>query len=325
MKIQNEEPLFATRNPLSAYSLALFLSCLLQFGCATTREISLPALDSSPLKYPVVLVHGMGATGDLNFRKVREEFWDRKVPTLTPSLSPFNTSDVRGRQLYEDIQSFLTVTGAEKVHVIAHSQGGLDTRFMIQEFGFDYLASVTTISTPHAGSPVADFYMNWVPDSVVNFGLYLSALFLDSDRPNEPSEQVRYLSSASMARVNSAESIPETLKFYTIAGAPDLRDADRALCEGTRYPVPKRSGVSPGALHTMLLMRLVGVSSNDGVVPTASARHVGEFLGCIDADHLTQSGLGGFVIGENPDYEQVAFFVEHLAFLKSIESELQPN
>jgi triacylglycerol lipase len=51
----------------------------------------------------------------------------------------------------------------EPVHVIAHSMGGLDARFLLSPANpsnmSDRIVSLTTISTPHQGSPIADVVM----------------------------------------------------------------------------------------------------------------------------------------------------------------------
>jgi triacylglycerol lipase len=48
----------------------------------------------------------------------------------------------------------------EPVHIIAHSMGGLDARFLLSpdnpENMADRIISLTTISAPHKGSPIAD-------------------------------------------------------------------------------------------------------------------------------------------------------------------------
>jgi triacylglycerol lipase len=50
---------------------------------------------------------------------------------------------------------------AQKTHVIAHSMGGLDSRFMLSPANPNRITlpirSLTTISTPHQGSPIADW------------------------------------------------------------------------------------------------------------------------------------------------------------------------
>ena len=48
------------------------------------------------------------------------------------------------------------------IHVIAHSMGGLDTRYLLAKklLGLDQrIKSLSTISTPHRGSPVADLLL----------------------------------------------------------------------------------------------------------------------------------------------------------------------
>ena len=57
----------------------------------------------------------------------------------------------------EKLEQLLADTGAEKVNIIAHSKGGLDSRYLISALNMaDKVASLTTISTPHWGSPLMD-------------------------------------------------------------------------------------------------------------------------------------------------------------------------
>lgn len=64
---------------------------------------------------------------------------------------------VRAEQLKNHVEGVLARTGAAKVHIIAHSMGGLDARRMIVELGMETsVASLTTIGTPHLGTVLAD-------------------------------------------------------------------------------------------------------------------------------------------------------------------------
>ena len=64
---------------------------------------------------------------------------------------------VSAKELAAQIQSVIAETGAEKVNVIAHSKGGLDCRCAMQEYGAaKYVASLTTINTPHHGCAFVD-------------------------------------------------------------------------------------------------------------------------------------------------------------------------
>jgi triacylglycerol lipase len=70
-------------------------------------------------------------------------------------VSPANSTTLRGEQLLDQVQTLLAATGKQKVNLICHSQGGLDCRY-VAGVAPDLVASVTTLSTPHRGSPVAE-------------------------------------------------------------------------------------------------------------------------------------------------------------------------
>jgi pimeloyl-ACP methyl ester carboxylesterase len=77
---------------------------------------------------------------------------------LFPQVPPFGTYEDRARALADAIQQAYP---EGPVHIIAHSMGGLDSRFLIacNLHGLSNagrIASLTTLSTPHRGSPVAD-------------------------------------------------------------------------------------------------------------------------------------------------------------------------
>ncbi len=54
-----------------------------------------------------------------------------------------------GKELAERIRQIVETTGCEKVNIIAHSKGGLDSRAAIAHAGCaPYVATLTTINTP---------------------------------------------------------------------------------------------------------------------------------------------------------------------------------
>jgi triacylglycerol lipase len=58
------------------------------------------------------------------------------------------------------INKTLVETNKEKVNIIAHSKGGLESRYMISSLGMaDKVASLTTIATPHHGSKTIDLLL----------------------------------------------------------------------------------------------------------------------------------------------------------------------
>ncbi len=63
----------------------------------------------------------------------------------------------RAKDLKVEIQRVLDKSGYNKVHIIAHSMGGLDARHMIvNEDMADKVISLTTIGTPHLGTSTSD-------------------------------------------------------------------------------------------------------------------------------------------------------------------------
>ena len=67
----------------------------------------------------------------------------------------------------ERIHRIVAETGCEKVNIIAHSKGGLDCRCAMAECGAaPYIASLTTVNTPHRGCLFADRLLSTVPEEI---------------------------------------------------------------------------------------------------------------------------------------------------------------
>ena len=83
----------------------------------------------------------------------------------------------RAQALKHRVESILECTGADRVHLIAHSMGGLDARHMIVDFDMaGRVATLTTIGTPHCGTSFADIGLakvDWLIRFTGTFGLDL--------------------------------------------------------------------------------------------------------------------------------------------------------
>ena len=114
----------------------------------------------------VTLVHGFPGfstefglsyfRGVQNFLEAQFQNMDVFVPALSPPFG-LDTTPHRAAQLLELLQN--RFDASEKIHVIAHSGGGLDARLLASPAGLNFgarLASVTTIGTPHHGALIAD-------------------------------------------------------------------------------------------------------------------------------------------------------------------------
>lgn len=106
---------------------------------------------------PILLVHGMVDNRSV-FALLRRGLRRRGFGTVsTVNYSPF-TSDVRlaARDLAEHVEALSSDSGYERIHVIAHSMGGLIARYYVQRLGGDErVHTLVTMGTPHGGSAVA--------------------------------------------------------------------------------------------------------------------------------------------------------------------------
>ena len=91
------------------------------------------------------------------FRGIRSQLGSEGFIVREPNVGFASSLASRAKDLKPQIEGVLQETGSDKVHIIAHSMGGLDSRFIIAKLGMaDRVASLTTIGTPHLGSAFAD-------------------------------------------------------------------------------------------------------------------------------------------------------------------------
>lgn len=119
-------------------------------------------------KYPILLVHGVF------FRDSKVlNYWGRIPSALKrngavlyygqqQSALPVKDS---AAELAERIKQIVDETGCGKVNIIAHSKGGLDCRYAASQLGCaKYIATLTTINTPHKGCLFVDYLFEKIPE-----------------------------------------------------------------------------------------------------------------------------------------------------------------
>ena len=111
-------------------------------------------------KYPIVLVHGIMLKDVLfvkAFGKIEKRLKENGFSVHTADHDGMGSIENNARQLKSFIEGVLSSEGAEKVNIIAHSKGGLDSLYMINNLDTsDKVASITFLCTPHKGSVIAD-------------------------------------------------------------------------------------------------------------------------------------------------------------------------
>jgi triacylglycerol lipase len=123
--------------------------------------------------FPVVLHHGLLGHGAIRVGPVRITYFrgiDRAItgagyPLVITHVHPTSSIANRAIQLKEQILRHVPGlrSNGQKVILMGHSMGGLDARYAVSQLGMDrYVAAVVTITTPHRGTPFAD----WVVDNL---------------------------------------------------------------------------------------------------------------------------------------------------------------
>jgi triacylglycerol lipase len=116
------------------------------------------------LRAPIVLVHGLFGFDSLRVGPWLVAHYFQGIPdalraagnrVLVAALSPTGGIADRARQLKELLDR---ESPHEPVHLIAHSMGGLDSRYLISHLGMAArVLTLTTLGTPHRGTTFADW------------------------------------------------------------------------------------------------------------------------------------------------------------------------
>jgi pimeloyl-ACP methyl ester carboxylesterase len=124
------------------------------------RSLVVADLDASTT--PVLLVHGIVDNRSifaLLARALRRRGFG-VVHAVNFSVLTAFTGDIRvaARELGHHVERICASTGADRVHIVGHSLGGLMARYYVQRLGGDArVDTLVTLGTPHRGSLVAHF------------------------------------------------------------------------------------------------------------------------------------------------------------------------
>lgn len=166
-------------------------------------------------KYPILMVHGVF------FRDFRYlNYWGRIPEELKKNGGVIYYGEHQsaasveesGREIAERIKNIAEKTGYGKVNIIAHSKGGLDCRCAAARFGAEkYIASITTINTPHHGCEFVDYLLSKIPEGAVSriASAYNGALKRLGDESPDFISAVKDLTTFRCERLNNEMPLPE--------------------------------------------------------------------------------------------------------------------
>jgi triacylglycerol lipase len=122
-------------------------------------SLSSPSSAAEITKERVVMVHGIFQNGH-NFYPLKKRLEKAGHDCLVPSLKPADA-----RSGIETLADQLRLAIEEKwgknadFHIVAHSMGGLISRYYLQELGgHEHCHSLITLATPHHGTTAAYLY-----------------------------------------------------------------------------------------------------------------------------------------------------------------------
>jgi triacylglycerol lipase len=115
---------------------------------------------SCATKYPIIMAHGMGFISTPvypnSFPGIGEALTAKGAKVYFTNVDSLASTRQKAEQFKAQFLQIKAATGAAKFNIIGHSHGGLYTRDAITNLGlYPYVASLTTVDSPHRGSKVA--------------------------------------------------------------------------------------------------------------------------------------------------------------------------
>ena len=282
-----------------------------------------PEPRGSAVRHPIILHHGFAGSTDTrsiwSFYKVRDALLRDGHPIVHEAqVAPFNGIEVRAVDFAKHVELARSECKAvkscdpSKVHVIAHSYGGLDARHYVKTHNADgHVLSVTTIASPHRGSYLADVGLELlgqrsskIPGPVRElakagankFAELLAGTFTLDElaKKTDLIAALEDLSEENGPKFNAEHPLDPKVTYWSYAGVSERDGDDRKAVEACGGAVSTYKD-----RHDDLDLLLVAGGfvtghffdkiPNDGISTVASSK-LGTFKGCIAMDHLDEVG-----------------------------------
>jgi len=292
--------------PYSGEYLALVTSsAFTKPGAYELTATCLEGCDRRCTRFPLVLLHGMAGWDKLlnvytYFLGVEDDLRGLGYDVHTTKVAMLNDTLWRATELESQLVQILTDTGARRLDLVAHSQGGLDARHFISGMGHETdVALLATVSTPHQGSALADGMLGLLGDGIATdllAGFVNTVVGWIGGSENDVMKAFEVVTVPYMRDVFNPAHPDAPGVTYWSWNAESCRDLD-AECRATHDD----EWIFPAMVLTYNVMMgcpndQIGCGPNDGIVPANSAVW-GEYKGKLFADHWDEVGqftTGGF-------------------------------
>ncbi|KAI9261172.1 Alpha/Beta hydrolase protein [Sporodiniella umbellata] len=285
------------------------------------RNIKIPVTPRyTPPRSPVVLCHGLygfDKIGPESVPSLQVQYWGGIEDALAKLGAQVIVTKVPSTgsiwQRAQELHSTLTaIAKGSKINFIAHSMGGLDCRYLITHIPDKsyHVQSLTTISTPHRGSPV----MDWFRDNV-GVGMELVDAAVNNKQGNSKLEQalqkhgltkrqssILSWSLSDLAKLPKPVLDPLIQKVIQLLDTAAYANLTTDYCKNEFNPNtpdhPEVDYYSYGACASFSPWSVFNLpyqwtykkeGDNDGLVSVKSAKW-GKYMKTVDADHWDLNG-----------------------------------
>ncbi|CAA0082017.1 Triacylglycerol lipase [BD1-7 clade bacterium] len=269
-------------------------------------------------EYPILLMHGFMGYKSLSlfnrqffdyFNGAKQVLQQLGYSVYAYEVSPLDPLQDRVIEWSRHVERALKDSGAEKLHIIAHSQGAIDARVLAADtdnrcqtphhgeiggMGYgDKIASITSIAGPHLGTPLAEHTESKETRALITDLIDFIAM-ANAAQPLQVRKALDTLSRDYMVTTfNPSIRVPDMIPCYTVAANPLSEQQTSFLFDKTWQ-------------HISDIAEFDGGGANDGFVPVSSAFFEGQAtalrnsnklqwqpLGQVTTDHIGLVGLTG--------------------------------
>ena len=186
-------------------------------------------------KYPLLLVHGVGFHDWKAFNywgRIPRALQEQGAVILYGEQDSWATVEYNADILKNNLNKYLAELKCQKVNIIAHSKGGLESRYIISSLGMARnVASLTTVATPHHGSKTIDLICKLPRCSLKFAGVFVNAYFrLLGDKKPDFFAVIHGLKTASMREFNAKNPDCPDIYYQSYAAVMKNPFSDMIMC-----------------------------------------------------------------------------------------------
>jgi len=302
-----------------------------------TVAVSASAADTScKTKYPIILAHGVmfvpDSTAPTSFGGIPAALKAKGATVYCTVVQPYGDVYAKASQFKEQFMQIKALNGSAKFNIMGHSHGGIYTRWAITNLGLSkYVASLTTVSSPHRGTQLSDM-MNDINNISPTMGALLAGFMAPDASTNDATVNNQQLTTTYMTGTFNPKCPDVSGVYYQSWNAAftvidTISTTAMVLNMMANYvnntPAPTTMAAKVKQTNDMLptlasAIFFLGGGYNDGLVPTYSSKW-GTFLGTQTGAYW-HHGVSHMEVVDgcpNPGWSAVNYWVSTVQALKN--------